>query len=389
MRLLHTADWHVGRTVRGRSRADEHVAVLAEIAGVAARERVDVVLVAGDVFDSAAPTAEAERIVYQALLDLAGTGATVVVVAGNHDNPRRLQAVAPVLRLGRVVTGALVSPPDAGGVVTVEAGGQRARLALLPFLSQRDIVRADDLMTAGAADHAGKYAERARRILAVLCAGFEPDAVNLVLGHLMVAGGVTGGGERSAHTIFDYWVPATAFPTDAHYVALGHLHRTQSVAGPCPIWYAGSPLQLDFGETANEPAVLVVDAAPHRPVEVRAVPLTSGRRLRTLRGDLEDLAGRAGTAGDDHLRVVVEGPSRAGLAEQVRELFPNAVDVAVVTPDRVERPERSRRLGRSPHELFAEYLADREATDERVVALFDELLDAVHAPGEPHAAHQA
>ncbi|MDP8977530.1 MAG: exonuclease subunit SbcD, partial [Actinomycetota bacterium] len=281
MRLLHTADWHVGRTVRGRSRADEQVAVLAEIADIAAREHTDVVLVAGDVFDTAAPTAEAERIVYRALLDLADTGATVVVVAGNHDNPRRLQAVAPVFRLGRVVTGALVAPPEAGGVVTVEAAGQRARLALLPFLSQREIVRADDLMAAGAADHAGKYAERARRIVGALCAGFEPDAVNLVVGHLMVAGGVTGGGERSAHTIFDYWVPATAFPTDAHYVALGHLHRTQSVAGPCPIWYAGSPLQLDFGETANEPAVLIVDVAPHRPAEVRPVALTSGRRLRT------------------------------------------------------------------------------------------------------------
>jgi DNA repair protein SbcD/Mre11 len=389
MRLLHTADWHVGRTMRGRSRADEHVAVLAEIAAVAGRERVDVVLVAGDVFDSAAPTAEAERIVYRALLDLADTGATVVVVAGNHDNPRRLQAVAPVLRLGRVVTGALVSPPDAGGVVTVEAGGQRARLALLPFLSQRDIVRADDLMAEGAADHAGKYAERARRILAALCAGFGRDTVNLVVGHLMVAGGVTGGGERSAHTIFDYWVPATAFPTEVHYVALGHLHRTQSVPGPCPIWYAGSPLQLDFGETANEPAVLVVDAAPHRPAEVRAVPLTSGRRLRTLRGGVGDLAGRVEAAAADHLRVVVEGPTWAGLAEHVRELFPNAVDVAVGTADTGDRPARSRRLGRSPRELFAEYLADRGATDERVVALFDELLDAVHAPGEPHAAHPA
>ncbi|MBW3602854.1 MAG: exonuclease SbcCD subunit D [Actinobacteria bacterium] len=385
MRLLHTADWHVGRTVRGRSRSDEHVAVLAEIAAVAARERVDVVLVAGDVFDTAAPTAEAERIVYRALLDLAGTGATVVVVAGNHDNPRRLQAVAPVLRLGRVVTGALVAPPEAGGVVTVEAGGRRARLALLPFLSQREIVRADDLMAAGAAEHAGKYAERARRIIGALCAGFEPEAVNLVVGHVMVTGGVTGGGERSAHTIFDYCVPATAFPTDAHYVALGHLHRTQSVAGPCPIWYAGSPLQLDFGETANEPAVLIVDAAPHRPVEVRPVPLTSGRGLRTVRGGLEDLAEHAGTLGDDHLRVVVEGPSRAGLAERVRELFPDAVDVAVATPGRVERAERPRRLGRSPHELFVEYLAEREATDERVVALFDELLDAAHAPGGPHA----
>ena len=94
MRFLHTGDWHVGKTLRGRSRADEHRAVLAEIAAIAEAEQVDAVLVAGDLFDSAAPTAETEQIVYHALLALARTGAHVVVVSGNHDNERRLQAVA-------------------------------------------------------------------------------------------------------------------------------------------------------------------------------------------------------------------------------------------------------------------------------------------------------
>src|SRR5213596_2801936 len=102
MKLLHTSDWHVGKLLRGRSRADEHREVLAEIAGIAAAEEVDAVLVAGDLFDTAAPSPESEEIVYRALLGLAATGATVVVVAGNHDNPRRLSAVAPLLELGRV-----------------------------------------------------------------------------------------------------------------------------------------------------------------------------------------------------------------------------------------------------------------------------------------------
>ena len=97
MRLLHTADWHVGRAIRGHSRADEHRAVLSEIAGLAAEHQVDVVLIAGDQFDTAAPSAEAEQIVYRALLDLAATGAQVVLVAGNHDNPRRWGAIAPLL----------------------------------------------------------------------------------------------------------------------------------------------------------------------------------------------------------------------------------------------------------------------------------------------------
>ena len=95
MKILHTADWHVGKTLRGRSRAEEHEAVLDEIVALAQAEAVDLILVAGDQFDRAVPSPESEKIVYDALLRLAGTGARVVVIAGNHDNPRRLAAVRP------------------------------------------------------------------------------------------------------------------------------------------------------------------------------------------------------------------------------------------------------------------------------------------------------
>src|SRR5918995_5472832 len=115
MRVLHTSDWHVGKALRGRSRAAEHEAVLAEIAGVAGRESVDLVIVAGDLFDTATPTAEAERIVYQALLDLADGGRPVLVVAGNHDSAQRLGAVAPLSEASRIHVASAVRPPHHGG----------------------------------------------------------------------------------------------------------------------------------------------------------------------------------------------------------------------------------------------------------------------------------
>ena len=109
MRLLHTSDWHVGKTIRGRSRHDEHEAVLGEIVEITKDREVDVVLVAGDLFESAAPTPESEALVYKTLLRLSEHAQHVVVIAGNHDNPRRLGAVAPLLALGnvRVVTEAV------------------------------------------------------------------------------------------------------------------------------------------------------------------------------------------------------------------------------------------------------------------------------------------
>ena len=383
MKIVHTSDWHVGRTLRGRSRVDEHTAVLAEVAALAATEAADLVLVTGDLFDTAAPTAEAERVVYRGLLDLAATGATVVVLAGNHDNERRLQAVAPVLGLGNIITRATFAKPDDGGVVEMTTRtGERALIALLPFLSQRYVVRADELMAGDAFEHAAAYAERTRRLIDSLCATFRDDTVNVVAAHLFVAGGALGGGERTAHTIFDYAVPSTAFPAAAHYVALGHLHRPQKIPGACPIWYAGSPLQLDFGEVADEKATLVIDAAPGRPASVTTRPLHAGRRLRTVSGTVAELAARADEFGDAYLKVVVQERARAGLADDVRDALPNAVDVVVASPDDHggdANTQRATRAGRAPQELFADYLAEQQIADDRLTALFGEVLEDVHA----------
>lgn len=375
VKILHTADWHVGRAIRGRSRADEHRAVLREITTIAEREQVDLIAVAGDIFDVVAPTAESEEIVYQALLALARI-APIVMVAGNHDNWRRLDAVAPLLELGRVHVVARPTKPEDGGVVRIETrSGETARVAMLPFVTQRGIVSASDLMALEAYEHSGKYAERLGAILARLTEGITTDDVNLVVAHLMVAEGVLGGGERSAHTIFDYWVPAGAFNGALSYVALGHLHRPQRIPAAAPIWYAGSPMQLDFGESEDEKVVIVVEAAPGKPASVTRVPLRSGRCLKQLRGTLEALEALAGTTGDCYLKIILEEPARAGLADRVRELFPDAVDVVLAAPDgRGDTAPREARLGRVPHDLFVEYLDGIDAADERVIDLFDELL---------------
>lgn len=377
MKLLHTSDWHVGKPIRGQSRADEHRAVLAEIARTAADEAVDLVLVAGDLFETAAPSPESEGIVYRALLDLAQV-APVVVIGGNHDNPRRLQAVAPLLSLGRVTVLGQPAAPHEGGVVRLDAGGTPVALALLPFVSKRNIVRAEALMRDDAYEHAQAYDDRVRDVLARLCEGFSGDTVNLVCAHAFAAGGTTGGGERSVHTIEDYSVGAQAFPVGAQYVALGHLHRAQDIAGPTRIHYSGSPMQLDFGEGADTKSVAVVELSPGVPAAVRDVPLQAGRALRTITGSLAELEVAAGSTGDDFLRVIVTDTRRAGLADLVREWFPHCVDVIVRAPDE-ERGQRQRApvAGRAPGELFRSYLATTDLADPRVPAAFDELLEEV------------
>ena len=377
MRILHTADWHVGKTLRGRSRADEHRAVLDEIVAIAGDEAVDLVLVAGDQFDRAVPSPESEEIVYDALLRLARTDAHVVVIAGNHDNPRRLAAVKPLLELTNVTAASRVARPDDGGVVRVRTkSGETACIALFPFQSKRGIVTAEALMGGDPDDHQKEYGDRCRGIAEALCREFTSDTVNLVVAHLTVVGAMAGGGERTAH-IFDYYVPADIFPVTAHYVALGHIHKPQMIPGRCPIWYAGSPLALDFGETHGENRVLIVEAEVGKPARVRPTSLTSGRALRTIRGGSFELESMVGETGDDFLRVFVEETPSPGLAERVREMFPHAVDVIVARPGEREGKRTAIDPGklRDPREQFRRYLEERQIEGEDLAKLFDQLLD--------------
>jgi exonuclease SbcD len=379
MRLLHTADWHVGKTIRGESRLDEHVRVLAEVAEVAARESVDLVVVAGDLYESASPSAEADRVVFEALLGLRRV-APVVVIAGNHDNGARFEAIRPVFEPMGVVVRGRVAPPGDGGVVRITtAGGETARIALLPFCSPRYAVRAAELMHLDAAAASGEYAAKLAALIGALCADPEPGDVPLLVAHCMVRDGLVGGGERVAQTGFEpYWLSATAFPPGLGYGALGHLHLAQRTAAGSPVWYSGSPIQVDFGEAGAGKHVLIVDVTATTPAVVRPVPLTRGADLRTVTGTIAELEAMAGTdPGDAWLRVRVDDAGRAGLVDDVRRwLGDRVVEVRVLRPGDGPAPARESQRGRSPHELFAEYLAEQSIDDPRLGALFAELLAA-------------
>ncbi len=381
MKLLHTSDWHVGKQMRGRSRLAEHEAVLGEIVAAAAEHQVDAVLIAGDLFETSTPTAEAEALVYKTLLALADTGADVAIIAGNHDNAGRIRAISPVLEAaGSLHVASQPMRPEQGGVRTIETrSGERLRLAMLPFVSQRGIVRARDLMDAAAFEQVQAYADRSRLLIDSLTVGFDAAAVNVLMAHTFVLGGAMGGGERLSHFSEEYAVPAQAMPATASYVALGHLHRPQRIDGPGAIHYCGSPLQLDFGEEEQAKQVNLVEVSAGVPAAVTPLPLKSGWRLRTLAGSLSELRQLVGTV-DDHtwLRVRVEEAGQAGLNDTVRDMFGDAVvEVRVDNPDApAHRAPTTRHDGRAPQALFEAFLAEQGIDDKRITDLFVELLEA-------------
>ncbi|HEX4724602.1 MAG TPA: exonuclease SbcCD subunit D [Pseudonocardiaceae bacterium] len=384
MKILHTADWHVGKVLKNQPRFDEHRAVLADLVRIADAEDVDLVVVAGDLFETSSPNPQAQGLVMKTLLRLRADGRHVVVLAGNHDNQRLVDEVYRTV-LGEVgihVVG-LPKPATRGGTLRLPMrDGTTAQVAVLPFLAYRYAVRAAEIVLSETSDHSRAYANQVGVILDSLTSTFADDTVNIVTTHATLLGGRWGGGERQAQTLLGYELPANLFPAGAHYAALGHLHRYQEIDGPCPIAYSGSPLALDFGEEANDPVALVVHANPGTRARVRPVPVRGGRPLRTLRGSFEQVVDEGRRCADEpFFRVILAQQASAGLADRIRDALPGVLEVQI---DEAFRPRATgqvrtgpSRLGKSPTELFADFLTESQVDDARVGNLFAELLDEV------------
>jgi exonuclease SbcD len=357
MRFIHTADWHVGKTLRGHSRMDEFAAALDEVAKVAVDAKADAVLVGGDIFDSQTSAPEADKLVYDFLARLLPERIACVLIAGNHDNPRKLSALANLLdSLGIFIRGEPAGP-SAGGIITLPSrdGRERARVAVLPFVSERRIVDACHLM-GPEYEWYEAYSERVAQMLQVLAATFSADTVNVILAHLLISGARVGTGERPLHLGEVYAINAQQLPDNADYVGLGHLHRPQEILAPSKTCFAGSLIELDFGEREQDKRVVLIEAKPGRPAHIESVALSAGRKLRDVAGTLQELEALAGHVGSDFLRVQVrvDAPT-PGIADRVREILPNALDVQL-DYERQQRAGETTRLGRlDAAELFAEF----------------------------------
>ncbi len=382
MRFLHTADWHIGKPLRGRSRTDEYGAALEEVARTAVEGRVDAVLIAGDVFDSPAPPPEAEKLVYDFLARLIPERISCVVIAGNHDHPKKLAALSRLLEGLGIHVRAEVRPPSEGGVVALRSrdGREEARVAVLPFVPERKIVDACEVM---GPEHTWyeAYAARIEQILDALTRGLTPATVNLVIAHLLVDGARVGAGERPLHLGQVYGVNPQQLPSRAQYIGLGHLHRPQEILAPARTFYSGSLISLDFGEVEQEKRVLIVEARPGRAATVESVPLTAGRPLRDVRGTFAELTRRAPELQSAFLRVAVsvQGPV-PGLAEQVKELLPNAVEVTLDYLRTPTQPQPGRTASMPPGELFAEFYQRRNeaAAGGELMDLFQAVYEEAH-----------
>jgi exonuclease SbcD len=319
----------------GRDRTPEIREALQEIAELALQESVDLVLVAGDVFDNRNPGAAAEEAVYEFFHTVGRAGIRSVVIAGNHDSPARLDAVAQVLGLANVHVLGNPRARTQGGTLTFGHGGFPVRVAGLPFVSERRIVKIEELLALDATEQKRLYQRVIGELIRNLTHDFDSDGVNLLMLHGTMEHARLSASEYRFHSTKDYTLDPGLIPLSAGYTALGHMHMPQRIENHPEARgrYSGSIIQLDFGEQADRKYVYILSARPGQPVELLdEVRIRSGRQLQrvTLTPDsldrrLLDLADFEGW-----LKIVLQlDEPQPGLKDRIMGSLPNAISVEV------------------------------------------------------------
>ena len=301
MRIIHTSDWHIGRSLYGRKRYDEFEAFLGWLADTIQQDEIDALLVAGDIFDTSAPSNRAQELYYRFLCRVAGSCCRhVVVVAGNHDSPSFLNAPRELLKAldVHVIGNAAASPEEEVLVLHTPQGIPELIVCAVPYLRDRDIRVAEAgesiedkerKLIEGIRSHFTTVAELAERKREAL----DADIPTIGMGHLFTAGGQTidGDGVRELYVGSLAHVTAGIFPASFDYLALGHLHVPQKVAGSEMMRYSGSPLPMGFGEAKQQKSLCRVDFNG-KGAAVQLIDVPVFQRLERIKGDWDSISSR-------------------------------------------------------------------------------------------------
>ncbi|MXY13144.1 MAG: exonuclease SbcCD subunit D, partial [Chloroflexi bacterium] len=362
MRVLHTADWHLGKKLGRFERYAEMGQFVNWLVEVCEQRTVDLVLIAGDLFDTPSPPNRAVSLATEALQRLTGLGAQVVAIAGNHDSADYFENLNRFSELHGVHLVGRPRGPQQGGILRVLTRSGPAAVACCPYLREHAVV---DFFAESGERH-GAYKQRLGAVMSALDRGLAdyPDCVRLLMGHLATDGAVLSlsgsgrepRGERTLTIGNAYVVSGQQLPQVAQYTALGHIHAAQRVPAPGLARYAGSPLALDFGERKDRKQVVLIDVAPDRSAAVEPIDVPPGRRLRSVSGNWDELVARREEFGGDYLSLTVTGADAPrALLQRAAETFPRLVRAHPVAAGG-QSQEPGQRIDRDWTEIYAEYV---------------------------------
>ena len=287
MRILHTADFHLGKNLEGFTRMDEQEEFLKDFVDIVKENNIDLVIIAGDIYDNSNPPARAEKMFYSTLKKLSEDGERLIlVIAGNHDNPERLVAAGPLAREhGIIMVGTpktIIEKGEYGkhkvlnsgeGFIEVEINNEKAVILTVPYPSEK---RLNEVLYSDMQEEEEKlksYSDRIHKLFDDLKVNYREDTINLVVSHLFAMKSEEGGSERSIQLGGSYIVDGSCFPEEAQYIALGHVHKPQIVPNTNNrARYSGSPIHYNKKEINSEKKCFIIDVKAQKEAEVTEVP---------------------------------------------------------------------------------------------------------------------
>ena len=385
MRILHTADWHIGQRLHERQRLDEHKEFLNWLLDTIQKHNVELLLVSGDIFDTSLPSAEATNLYYEYLFRIYNeTDTYTIIIAGNHDSSRHLEAPREFLKMGRIyVVGQVTNPKDC--VIQIPPEKPRVAVAAVPYLSENEL---EPVSFESEIERNERYRERLK-VFYEDCVSIMPvDLPKILMGHLYVQGGKVGESERNIQIGGATAIHANDFPEDVDYIALGHLHRPQKIKGQnYPILYAGSPIPLRFNESNYRKDVYLIELSDDGKLEqYDNIKIPIFKELCTIEGNENEILSQAMTEewNNKYIQVKLKLVSvRTGISDEIRAAFSDrggdVLTVEVELPQETDRPVILIEDMKQPEQIFEQFHQTKFGSppDESLTQTFSELIQIV------------
>ena len=386
MKILHTSDWHLGRSLYGKKRYEEFAEFLSWLEKTIKDEKIDALIVAGDVFDNSTPGNKAQELYYNFLCRIASSSCRhIIITAGNHDSPSFLNAPKEILKYLNVYVAGSASenPEDELFVLYDSSGSPEAVVCAVPYLRDRDIRTAEAgesfedknrKLIEGIKTHYESVCAAAEKKLSEISSGSEKIPL-IATGHLFTAGGKTseGDGVRDLYVGSLAHIDKSLFPSVIDYLALGHLHVPQKVGGEDNIRYSGSPIPMGFGEAKQEKKVVTVDFS-QSPHEIKEINVPCFQKLERISGDLNIILEKIDQLrfenSSEWLEIEYTGKEPAG---SLRETLENAVEGTSIEIRRIKNRHFIQKLIKKSEK--AEELDDLNEQD-----VFIRCLDSYEVP---------
>ncbi len=387
MKVLHTSDWHLGRSLYGRKRYDEFISFLDWLVDIIAAEKVDVLLVAGDIFDTSTPSNRAQQMYYRFLCRVSATCCShVIIIGGNHDSPSFLNAPRDLLLALNVhVVGSMMAQPEDEVIVLRKDDIPKAIVCAVPYLRDKDIRTAEpgetfeqkhEKLIDGLREHYHAVCAQAETLQQQYRESGLGTLPIIAMGHLFTAGGKTveGDGVRELYVGSLAHVDSKAFPSSIDYLALGHLHVHQQVGGNPSLRYCGSPLPMGFGEALQQKKVLLVEFNEEK--HIREIPVPCFQQLVRISGSLENILRSLETLTEEESSAWLEIEYTAAEHQgNLREHFEEIIDSSNMEILRIKNRQVMDRVMQSR--------SDEETLDDLdVMEVFNRCLDAFEVPRE-------